>query len=119
MHDINFRRAKYHLEHYWRQLFGGDQSRKCRRLILPSNAVAQARSPRENANTSTSDINSVMVVLSIEKLEPGPNMDDCTEKDIEAIVDEKLGVKLDCASLTVLKSMDCDQEKETRAADDL
>ena len=89
--------------------------RKRRRLMLSPHAVAQARSPRENADTSTTDINAVVVIPSMQKLELGPKLDDSTE-GIEAIVNEKLG---DYGSLTVLKSLECDQEKEIRAAGDL
>ncbi|RQM18276.1 hypothetical protein KXD40_002069 [Peronospora effusa] len=73
MHDIDFRHAKSHLEHYWRQLFGGDRSKKRRRLMLSVDAIAQARS---SAGTSTTAITSV---ASSQKLEPGPKVDDPTE----------------------------------------
>ncbi|KAG2763283.1 hypothetical protein PC129_g291 [Phytophthora cactorum] len=115
MPDINLRRAKQHLERYWRQLLGGDRPGERRRLLFRSNSVAQAKVSQDAQPENAAGISSVEVAPTIQNLELDPEMEDpiATVKDID-----KRSVEPDCGSLSVAPSEICNQETETKAAGD-
>ncbi|OWZ23561.1 Myosin [Phytophthora megakarya] len=125
MPDINLRRAKQHLERYWRQLLGGDQPGQRRRLIFRSKSVEQAKTTQaalENGTTTVraTGINSVEVAPPIQNLELDPKMEDPTV-GVEGFrrSDGKIDVQLDCRSPSVVKTARSNQEHETEAGDEL
>ncbi|KAL3673636.1 hypothetical protein V7S43_001335 [Phytophthora oleae] len=119
MPDINLRRAKRHLERYWRQLLGGDRPGERRCLIFRSKSVAQAKTGGaavpEHATTATGT-SSDEVAPPIQNLEPDPEM----EVDIEEAVrgSNKRGVELNCGSSSVVQRASCNQETEARVTGD-
>ncbi|EEY65765.1 myosin-like protein [Phytophthora infestans T30-4] len=118
MPDINLRRAKVHLERYWRQLLGGDRPEELRRLIFRSKAVAKVSQDAQPANVNP--VGSVAVAPRIQNLELDPEMEVpiATVKEINRDSHDKRCVETDCGSLSVAQSASCNQKTETEAAGD-
>ncbi|ETP35532.1 hypothetical protein F442_16303 [Phytophthora nicotianae P10297] len=115
MPDINLRRAKVHLERYWRQLLGD----RPRRLIFRSKSVAQAKVSHDAQPENGNPASPVEVAPRIQNLELDPKMEDpgATVKEIDRGCDDKRS-SADCGSLSVAQSESCNQETETEAAGD-
>ncbi|KAL4152224.1 hypothetical protein PRNP1_009158 [Phytophthora ramorum] len=124
MPDINLRRAKHHLERYWRQLLGGDRPGERRRLIFRSKSVARAKAAQalpEPANPTATGINSVEVAPSTQDLERGLKMEDPTADVVKGVgdPDQVPDVELDCGSPSVVNTASSNQETESNVVGDV
>ncbi|KAE8994433.1 hypothetical protein PF011_g16739 [Phytophthora fragariae] len=120
MPDINLRRAKHHLERYWRQLLGaGEQNGERKRLKFRSKSVAGSKSP-QTANPVAKRTDSAKVAPPIQNLEHDPKTEAATggNEDIVGDCHEKPNAQLDCGSSSVVKSnQDTDDEEQNEELD--
>ncbi|KAG6610137.1 myosin-like protein [Phytophthora cinnamomi] len=99
MPDINLRRAKRHLERYWRQVLGaGERTGERKRLIFRSKSVAQAKAPQTVAG-------SAKAAPPIQNLERDPKREAVTGgNDSGAGGSVEPNAQLDCESLPAAKT---------------